>query len=542
MKHHACLGLVLVAATIGCGGGAKTATGAGGAGGSGPLVNCTTDCGPTSDDFFDNDKVAELRITIRDADLTKATADATAAGKPGPYDTWLDVLWAWWQHCQPPEYYWLPVQVEYRSADGIGNTTMQNVGMRLRGTKTRGVNVLQGFKLDVETLLPEPPEGESKRKFANLSKLNELSIEGDASLMLQCAAYKIANDFDVPAPRCNHLQVYINDVFYGIMQNIEPVDTNLFLKRVFDDKDGSLYACSGGCGYDDSKANLEYISDSFADYQVPKKYEQLQTFTAKDGDGGQVMGGPESDLIPMLKCGDVDTTPDDAQFKACIQEWIDVPEWLRLVAMESLTPTLESFLGALRNFYLYFEPDRKAPHGGRFALYSWDYDTALVTQSCYPTSCDPFTSVTTWFGPAGTRAKLITRLTKVFRAEYCETMAKFLHDVYRPEVVDEMALVLDPVVHRAAESPTQYWPVKQKETCPADAAVPEGATVTDAGTCTYREEVTPEVWQSEVARIHDFIVSFGGRMRGAVATLCAAPQPGDGGGSPAPPDGGSDAL
>jgi hypothetical protein len=109
-----------------------------------------------------------------------------------------------------------------------------------------------------------------------------------------------------------------------------------------------------------------------------------------------------------------------------------------------------------------------------------------------------------------------------------------------------MALVLDPVVHRAAESPTQYWPVRHKEICPADAAVPEGATVTDAGACTYRQELTPEVWQSEVGAIHDFMESFGGRMRAAVATLCAAGMPdgghpADGGGSPPQPDAGSDA-
>jgi spore coat protein CotH len=543
--------LVVAAATVlvvGCGGGRKQTTGAGGAGA--PSDCNSADCGPTSDDFFNNNKVAELRLTIRDEVLAKSIADATAAGKPGPFDTWLDVLWAWWQHCQPPDYYWLPVQMEYRSADGIGNATLQNVGMRLRGTKSRGTNVLQGFKLDVQALLPEPDAGESKRKFAHLSKLNELSIEGDTSLMLQCAAYKLANEFDVPAPRCNHMQVYINDVFYGIMQNIEPVDTNLFLDRVFDDNDGSLYAASAGCGYDDSKADLQYISDSFADYQVPKKYEPLQTFTAKDGDGGQITGGPETDLIPMLKCGDVDSTPDDATFKACIQEWVDVPEWLRLVALESLMPTLESFLGALRNYYLYFEPDKKAPHGGRFALYSWDYDTALVTQSCYPTSCDPFSSVTTWFGPAGTRAKLITRLTKVFRAEYCETMSKFLNDVYKPEVVAQMARVLEPVVNHAAESPTQYWPVKHKEICPADAAAPDGAAITDGGACTYREEVTPELWQGAVTRIEDFIVSFGGRMKTSVAALCApatpdSGQPADGGvddgGSPPPPDAASDA-
>jgi hypothetical protein len=505
----ASIGLFAAVVAAGCRGAHEQTNGAGSAGATSALADCASECGPTSDDFFDNNKVAELRITIRKEDLAQAAADATAAGRPGPFDTWSDVLWAWWQHCEPPDYFWLPVQIEYRSPDGIGDTVLQKVGMRLRGTKTRGTNVLQGFKLDVETLLPDPDAGAKKRKFAGLSKLNELSIEGDGSLLLQCAAYKLARSFDVPAPRCNHLQVYVNDVFYGIMQNVEPVDTNLFLDRAFDDNDGSLYACSSGCGYDDSKADLQYISDSFADYQVPRKYETLQTFKAKDGNGGTVTGGPDTDLLPMLECGDVDSTPDDAAFHACIQDWIDVPEWLRLIALESLTPTLESFLGALRNYYLYFAPDKSAPHGGRFALYSWDYDTALVSQSCYPSSCDPFTSVTTWFGPAGTRAKLITRLTKVFRSDYCAAMNKFLSDVYRPEAVDELALVLEPVVHAAAASPTEFWPLRLEGSCPVD-----------AGVC---NELTPERWQSEVARIHDFIASFGAQMRSTVTSACAPP-------------------
>ena len=53
----------------------------------------------------------------------------------------------------------VPVTVEYRHPDGIGHAIMRNVGMRLRGTKSRGRNEIQGFKLDFGALLPPVVEG-----------------------------------------------------------------------------------------------------------------------------------------------------------------------------------------------------------------------------------------------------------------------------------------------------------------------------------------------------------------------------------------------
>jgi hypothetical protein len=63
----------------------------------------------------------------------------------------------------------------------------------------------------------------------------------------------------------------------------------------------------------------------------------------------------------MFKCGDAKTTPDDAAFKACIAEWIDVNEWLKLIAAESLMPALQSFLGAKRNSISNSRPIRRRP-------------------------------------------------------------------------------------------------------------------------------------------------------------------------------------
>ena len=147
----------------------------------------------------------------------------------------------------------------------------------------------------------------------------------------------------------------------------------------------------------------------------------------------------------MLACGDATQTPDDAAFKACIADWLDVNEWLKQIAAESLMPQLESFM-VERNFLLYFVPDANAPHGGRFQLASYDFDTAFLAATCYPSSCDPFTATAGYFGPVGSRPKLATRLTRVFKSDYCAAMTDFLNTVFKPEVVDEMAAVIAPAM------------------------------------------------------------------------------------------------
>ena len=473
-----------------------------------------TDCGPAGKDFFDPDKVAELRITIEDAEVQAAVADARAQGllDASPHD-WIDLLWSRWGVCT--DIADLPVKIQYKSPDGVGDAVLYDVGMRFRGTKSRGVNVLQGFKLDINKLLPDPDPvaGAGSRQFGGVNTINALSIEGDNSLLLQCAAYKVMRDSGLPTPRCNHLSVYINGQYYGLMQSVESVHTGSFLKHAFDDKTGDLYACSAGCLYKDSFADLKYISDSFTDYLNPPKYETSGV--------ADPLNGPNATLIPMLKCGDATTTPDPEAFKKCIQEWIDVPEWLRLMAGESLLPTLESFLGALRNYYLYFKPDVTAPHGGRFELYSWDYDVAFNKQQVYPTSGDPFTSVTQWFFPSQ-RAKLAQRLTKEFKADYCEAMYSFLDKAYKPETIDKIARPLQPIVaNTALQSST--WPLRKTVPCDGAGDV-SGAGGASAMVCK-GEPLSLEGWLHEVGMIRDFIVSNKAKMTDAVTAACGPRVP-----------------
>lgn len=397
------------AGTSGVGGALGAQAGTGSAGAS---AGCPRACGPTYEQFFDNEKLATLRITI----------DAADAGA-----NWLDTLWQKWKHCAP--FTWVPVTMQYESPDGLGNVTLPNVGMRLRGSMKRGTNSLQGFKLDVQVL--DTPGAAGKRRFADLNRINTLSVEGDPSHLVPCAAYKMLRDSGLPAPRCNHLKVYVNGAYYGLMENAEQINKG-YLRRHFGTNQGSLYGGSpsmSDCeadGFQDSQAQLTYSTDSFSSYA--SQY-QLTHATASEA---------EQNLIPMLKCG---ASADDEAFKTCIAEWLDVDEWLQQIAAESVMPSLEGLTGYYRNYYLYFKPDSSAPRGGRFVVWSWDLDKTFHHQKCNTSTCDVLAGVSSYYG-SKPRAKLVTRLTTLFRARYCAALKNFLDTAFKASAIDAMNTVI----------------------------------------------------------------------------------------------------
>ena len=422
-------------------GGKGGTTASGGAGGS--ADDCAGPaCGPTVDQLFDMSKLATIWITF----------DATDTGTYTP-SQWLDLLWSKWNHCPPFEASdFVRVTFRYESPDHLGDVTMKNVGMRLRGSKARGTNTLQGFKLDFEKLIGNAT-GSARRRFGDVNRLEVLSIESDASHTIQCLAYKTLRKFNQPAPYCNHLKVYVNGTYYGLMESVEDPENGRFQAHHFGSTAGETYwgspsqgDCTGDGKFSDSQAKLVYSGDSFSNYASQYKITRGSTTTA------------EQHLIPMLKCGDATQTSSDTAFSTCISEWIDIDEWLREIAAESLMPTLESFI-MLRNYLLYFVPDSAAPHGGRFLLASWDLDTTFQKQTA--TTGDPFTSIPTWFVP-GSRAKLGTRLTSVFKTKYCQAMRDFLSNVYKPSLIDEIQTVIAPGMQSDPTTTNTVWSTEMK--------------------------------------------------------------------------------
>lgn len=436
-------------------------------------------CGPSTDDFFSNEHFATLNLTFTKAELEPYAKDL-GLDDITP-DHWEDLIWSKWKS-QCGNYEWIPVNMEYVPGNGGPTWQLNKVGMRMRGSKKRGANPLGGFKLDYNEFLPEGGE----RRFADLNRYELLSNEKDSTGMVQCMTYQLMRDFGLEAPRCNHVKVTVNGKVYGMMESVERAKDKRYLTHHFDNPEGPLFGSSTGnavCGYPLSLGDFEYKGETFTG-------EYLKIY--------EIIKGNEADaekfLIPMLKCVDNVTTPNDEDFKACIKDWIDVEEWLKLTAAESLTPTVEDFVGARRNTFLYFEPNEFAKNGGRFRPWGWDYDTALQRQNCYdpnptgdPPCNDPFNSVAAWYGPNGRRAKFVARLTNVFREQYCGLMREFLDTVYLPEKVTHMASVIQSGMAGDPVMLAQGWD-----------------------------------WPQEVAKMHDFMVKHRAELQTTVTSLCGA--------------------
>ncbi|HMA94229.1 MAG TPA: CotH kinase family protein [Polyangiaceae bacterium] len=432
-------------------------------------------CGPANEEFFSNEKYAKVSITFSQADI-QALEDAK---------DWQDLAWNKWKsQCGNAE--WIPVNMVYDPGDGGKTWELNKVAMRMRGSKSRGSNPLGGFKVDYNEFLPK----EVDRRFADMNRLDLLSNEKDPTDILQCLAYKLERDFGLNAPKCNHVQVTIDGQIYGMMESIETAKDKRYLERHFANPEGPLFGASTGkavCGYPSSQADFVYKGDAFnEDY---KKTYEIERGTEDDA---------AKYLFPMVKCMDSVETPNDEDFEACIKEWIDVDEWLKLIAAESLMPAAETFVGARRNAYLYFEPNDFAPHGGYMHIWGWDYDTAFQRQPCYPAPAsvdapicgDPFKDVTAWYGPRGTRSKAVVRLTTVFKKRYCELMNEFLEKIYEPEKVTQMANVIKPGMANDPVMAAQGWD-----------------------------------WQTEVQGMHDFMVKRRAAMKAVVASMCSGDAP-----------------
>jgi hypothetical protein len=424
-------------ALAGAGGGGGIAgtgvSGTAGTGGGAVVMGCPRACGPTYEQFFDETKLATIKITL--------PASETNNEPPADY------LKANRTHCKPFNY--RRGSMEYQHPDGIGNIVLPDVGVRARGSRDQPT---QGLKFDVQALYT--PGADGNRRFADLNRVNVLSLEGDPTHMLQCLGYRMMREVGIPAPKCNFVKVYLNDGYYGLLENVEQVNKG-YVRRRYGNSNGFIYVGSPSqneeeCGgFKDSRARLTYSGDDWSSY--------TGQYLLVKGTGQDAM----SNLIPMLKCGDATQTPDDAAFRTCISNWIDVQEWLRVIAAETLMPELESFIGYYRNIYLYFKPDAAAPNGGKFVVWPWDIDSSFNKVSCYPsctaTSQNVLTSVSSYYGPAGTRAPLVQRLTTVFRAEYCAAMTEFATVAMKPATVDAWSSVLEPGMTGEPNHTTEEW-------------------------------------------------------------------------------------
>lgn len=159
----------------------------------------------------------------------------------------------------------------------------------------------------------------------------------------QCMAYELFRQAGLPASRCNLAHVIVNGMDLGTFSNVEPIRKPL-LRRLFGDDSGNLY--EGREDGDFTAAGVERF--------------QVKTNEATND---------RSDLRAVaraLEAGDEDVVRE-------LERVIDLDQFRRFWAIETLTGNWDSYSGNTNNFYVYHEPA-----SDRLVFLPWGTDTAFT--------------------------------------------------------------------------------------------------------------------------------------------------------------------
>ncbi len=227
--------------------------------------------------------------------------------------------------------------------------TVFEIGFRIRGNTSRS-SAKKSFKVSFNTFIPG-------REYYGLDKMNLNGEHNDPSIIRSKLSWDIFEAFDVPAPRANHVKLFINDEFYGLYINVEHIDDE-FINDRFDGEEGNLYKNLW-------PADLSYISENPDDYKwspdwADRRVYDLKTNTEED-DYSDLAA-----LISFLEHSDL------SEFENQIEDYINVDGVLRWMAIDILTGNWDNYWYNQNNYYLYFNTNDQ-----RFEFIPYDYDNTF---------------------------------------------------------------------------------------------------------------------------------------------------------------------
>ncbi|MCA9433678.1 MAG: CotH kinase family protein, partial [Candidatus Omnitrophica bacterium] len=208
-------------------------------------------------------------------------------------------------------------------------------GIRYRGSSSRVLGPRESFRIEI---------GENQT-FAGLTELN---FNGNGTLQ-QTLAWDLFAASEISNPFRQVFNLVLNNDFYPNYFQIESIDTPFLETNFGDDHGGNLYR-----GVED--ASLEYLGPDPTPYRVP--YEKKNNRAEDD----------YSDLIALTQTFSLES---DAAFTEEIQSHIDVRQWLKYFAINSVLANSENGiqLNSGDDYFLY-----RREEDNRFVILPWDLD------------------------------------------------------------------------------------------------------------------------------------------------------------------------
>jgi spore coat protein H len=317
------------------------------------------------------------------------------------------------------------VEYPYAHADlGFEGWLFQNVSVRYKGNNTYMTSrssLKRPLKVDLN-------RGFKGRRLGGVSKLNLHNNVNDPGGMTEPLSYCLFRDAGVPAGRTAYAQVYFTvpgrytNHYVGVYSIVENVDNN-FTRSRFGTKRGALFKPV-------TRQVFEDMGDDWSAYQ--------QTYGPKT----PVFEDEAKRVIAFSK---LVSHASDAEFAARLEEYLDLDEFARFMAVTAWLSNMDSLLNMGQNFYVYLHPKTQ-----QFQFLPWDFDHSFG-QFPMAGSADELARLSV-LKPWSGQVRFLERVYKVekFRRLYLARMKEFSETVFKPEriqrQVDELAAVLRPAV------------------------------------------------------------------------------------------------
>jgi len=231
--------------------------------------------------------------------------------------------------------------------NGTIHDTVEDIGFRLRGNTSR-FSAKKSFKVSFNKF-------ESGRKYHGLEKMNLNGEHNDPSIARSKVCWDMLRAFEIPAPRSNHVEVYINQNYHGLYINVEHIDEE-FVDSRFRNQDGNLYKCLW-------PADLVYLGDNPDLYKFDmggRRAYDLKTNTQLDD---------YTDIATFIDI--LNNTPIN-ELKCALEPVFNVEDYLKIMAFDVMTSNWDGYIFNKNNFYLYHNTET-----GQFEYIVYDPDNTF---------------------------------------------------------------------------------------------------------------------------------------------------------------------
>ena len=223
---------------------------------------------------------------------------------------------------------------EFTARVTIDGESMDKVVVRKKGYMGSLSPSIPSLKLDFNDL-------QKGRTYQNSSRMTLNNNRQDPSNARQCMAYDQFREAGIAAPRCNYARVTVNGETLGVFTNVEPLKKP-FLTRAFGNDEGNQY---------------EAQTADFGTW-LSQRFEKKTN--EKENDRSDLQAVAEALALP------------DEQMLNVLPQLVDVDQFIRFWAVETLLGAWDSATGNANNFHIY-----RNPEDGLFHFVPWGADTAF---------------------------------------------------------------------------------------------------------------------------------------------------------------------